>query len=463
MVHIVNRLPKAVGGDISSGDNPIYFAKDSNWLGEYEYKVFENIKKILRMQGRHVASVNDDGFHSYPISIFFNDGLKIYTVYYYNKDKLQYLTNIIVNITNINFNPFLDQFGAVGKNLFAILNSDPKSIYYFPLIDEDGTVTPIKLDYIYNTWGGNEKNLTIKEPSILNILDNYLIFFGGLHDSSAVKDYNLMRIYYWSEEEHKLKYISSFSSKETSPYKETGYFYQVSNSDIVGVNCNYTGNSGFNVYYHFEKASDLNLKLTTRRYYIFREFSNTNIMYGSDYEKTGAWFWKNQLRMVSYKSGSDRHTHFSNEGSAFYDSTEFFTYPALIMGVNDSQFLYLRRETIESCLSTKLILCTINGNSLLKEELLSYNVQSLLIKIPGVPIIYYDTDTLSLSGGTYFCSLIKGFPILLTSGSTINGKGITSTYLSFPKNGFSLKIHLNTGGLNGHIYSQRNDDEGYII
>ena len=110
------------------------------------------------------------------------------------------------------------------------------------------------------------------------------------------------------------------------------------------------------------------------------------------------------------------------------------------------------------------MLYTINKNLLNSEVIQSYSENMILMKLPGIPVVYCDPDpSSSRVSVTLYCSLIKGFPILLTNGSTIDGQEITSTHLSFPKNGKSLKIHLNTGGLNGKIYCQRNDDEGYII
>lgn len=464
MVHIVNRLPKAVGGEISSENNNLYFTKDANWLGEYEYKVFENLPKLRILKGRfgrHVASINDDGFHNYPITIFYDDiGLGTYYCYYYNHEIHDFIFVVLKFPTEVQLNTLYDQFCAVDKNLFVILYNDSKSIYYASLPKNHNLITLTKLENIFNTTNGKIDGTEIKKPSILNILNNHLLFFGSLGSSEN----NLFRHYYWSEETKSLSYIGNYKNSENSPYKETGYFQQLSNSDILGINCNYTSNSGYNIYYHIIEKEDHTFSYNFHESYIFNNFSTTNCMYRATSDKNGAWFWKNQLRMVSYNSNNTYHTHFSLNGTSFYESSFDYTNPSLIMGLNDYQFLYIPRKINKEYLSTKLILSTIGNNTLNTNELQTFSDHMLLLKIPGVPIIYCDTYSEDEHSNIYYyCSLIKGFPMLLTSGSTLNGQEITSTHLSFPKSGSSLKIHLNTGGLNGHIYSQRNDDEGYII
>lgn len=464
MVFIKNSLPIKQGGSIFHGNTEIYFTKDSNLFGTYIYRTITTNKldkpAFLNFPQITITTINDSGVFSVPITVNFlkYDEISFFIFYYYDPQEKQFTFCAVNPLSSIAVNIEKDVFFAYEKEVFYIPYNYSKVIYHVTLINN--TSSPLSWTAIstcFNTNDGLSDGYTVKESQVFPIGQNSsdFFFFGGICEDQTSYS-SCLRIYRWDTSSKQLLFTRTSTSDYNKTYHDTGFFYPVSKTKIIGLNCNYSGlasSTGYNRIFSINSSSSL---VSTR--FDFYNSEQSTIMYSATKNHNGGYFWRGKPKVVSYTySDSHNYTCYTLDGYT-YKQTEDVNYinPAVMFGVSDTQFLSIPKGNSE--LITTLDLSTITDTTISKSTLLTTNNTSCLVKIPGIPVIYYDPNVTDVSASaSFYFSETAYFPVLLPPGSIVNGDTVTDDVTPYPTTSSNLMITTRGVPLKKTIYGIQND------
>lgn len=444
MVFIINRLPQTNGGKTES-QNPLYFTKDPNFVGNFTYKAIQiskpNYWKKLPSQAIYHGKIGD-----------------LYQIF--RENDFYYLIH-------------RNGFYKIPKPELEVIDSDDT----FASIGDTIFMKPFLTTNCYRViLGENPHFERLGEISFSNkayktrmtsILDKYLVFYGGSYDSSYNYKNELYQYYSWEENRLQLK----GEKKNNLPLKDNSWdTYRISPSSYLSFSY-----QKIEIHSFWDNDDGVlffstNVVLEPSRFYWYKY----NRTYGR-YQNYFSYF-------AYFYSDDNQYLHYSKDGMYYYyyeqhnrEKPLYYLYLAMFsISVSDHQVLIYTKDNITNDNNKLIILVdfqlNLNTNkddyrlSMTSTVLQAVRNRAFAFQIPGSPILYYDPDVSNDDAlVTLYMAVAETQPMIAPPHSRLNQSTVGSHQISYPKSGEAFQLQLSTDPITDQVFIQINDKEGISL